>query len=111
VARPGLASQLAEIAGTYDIKGIGYDTWRIEELLTIMTEEGLDQLIEIMTPFRQDFVSMNGPMDRLEQLVLDRELVHGSNPILTDGRGIELPAGARSGRAEKAMQGEGARPD
>jgi phage terminase large subunit-like protein len=75
-----VAVKLAEIAGEFDIRGVGFDRWRIKDLQVILDEEGIDlPLAEI----GQGFQSMGPAVDALETLILDGDLAHGGNPLLT----------------------------
>lgn len=69
--------KIRELAATYVIKEAVYDDWRMTEMYTRLSGDGLT-----MVPFRQGNVSMNAPMTRLIELVNRRELAHGGNPVL-----------------------------
>ncbi|MBL8479358.1 MAG: phage terminase small subunit P27 family, partial [Sterolibacteriaceae bacterium] len=75
-----VARRLAPLLTEFDVKGIGYDRWRIQDLKTILTGEGIDApLIEL----GQGFKDMGPALDALEIAVLDGQLRHGGNPVLT----------------------------
>ena len=75
-----VARRLAQVAADFDIRGIGYDRWRIKQLQAVMAEDGFELPLQ---PFGQGFVDMAPAVDALERLVLARKLRHGNNPILT----------------------------
>ncbi|QIM48980.1 terminase large subunit [Pusillimonas sp. DMV24BSW_D] len=88
IALPGRAinklavlHQLHQIAGLYDIQGIAYDRWRIEDLNSLMGNEGVS--LPNLEPFGQGFKDMGPAIDELERRLLDRELKHEGNPVLT----------------------------
>jgi phage terminase large subunit-like protein len=80
IDRRAIARRLAEIASAYDVQGVAYDRWRIEDLNKVLADEGIDLP---MVPFGQGFQSMGPAVDALEVAIIDRRLKHGGNPILT----------------------------
>lgn len=80
IDRRSISRRLAEIASAYDVLGVAYDRWRIEDLKKILAEEGIDlPLVE----FGQGFVSMGPAVDALEVAIIDKRLQHGGHPVLT----------------------------
>ena len=72
--------RLAEITSAYDLRGVAYDRWRIEDLRKVLADEGIElPLID----WGQGFQSMGPAVDALEIAIIDRRLKHGGNPILT----------------------------
>lgn len=91
-----IVHRLAALASMYNIRGIAYDRWRLEDLQKLLSDEG----IEIpLTAFGQGFKSMGPAVDALETKILNRELKHPAHPILTwnvANAVIEMdPAGGR----------------
>jgi phage terminase large subunit-like protein len=80
IDRKAIACRIAEIASAYDVLGVAYDRWRIEDLKKILNDEGIDLP---MVDFGQGFVSMGPAVDALEVAIIDRRLKHAGNPILT----------------------------
>jgi phage terminase large subunit-like protein len=80
IDRRAIACRLAKIASLYDLRGLAFDRWRIEDLKTILAAEGIDLPL---TDFGQGFVSMGPAVDALEIAIIDRRLQHGGNPILS----------------------------
>ncbi len=72
-----IKAKVFELAGRYRIKEIAYDPWRATEICQAFQAEGLK-----MVEMRQGDKSMNGPVTEMERLVLERQLVHGGNPVL-----------------------------
>jgi phage terminase large subunit-like protein len=72
--------RLAEITKHYDLQVIGYDDWRFADLAKLMFDEGLDLPLR---PVRQGTKTMTPMVDELERAVIDREIVHDGNPVLT----------------------------
>jgi phage terminase large subunit-like protein len=80
IDKRAVALRLAEISGEFDIRGVGFDRWRIKDLQKILDDEGIFvPLVEI----GQGYQSMGPAVDQLETLVLDQQLRHGMNPVLT----------------------------
>ena len=80
IDRRAIACRLAEITSAYDVRGIAYDRWRIEDLKVILGAEGIDLPL---VDFGQGFISMGPAVDAMEVEIIDRRLKHGGNPILT----------------------------
>jgi phage terminase large subunit-like protein len=75
-----VALRLAELCAAFRPEAIAYDLWGLPELQRIMAEEGIDLSLK---PFGQGFKSMAPAMRAFEERVLNRELVHPRNPLLT----------------------------
>ncbi len=68
---------IVELPENINIQSIGYDRWRANELVTYLTDEGLN-----MVPFGQGFASMSTPSEALENIILSKAVNHQSNPVL-----------------------------
>jgi phage terminase large subunit-like protein len=75
-----VARKLAELHGQYDIKGVAFDRWRIEDLKRELDAIGCDVPLQ---PFGQGYRDMAPAVDALEKLAVDGNLRHGANPLLT----------------------------
>lgn len=95
--------QLAEIASMYDLQAIGYDRWRIEDLKMILEQEGISLPL---VPFGQGFKDMAPAVDEYERLLLDKQVRHVGNPVMTWCAANAVvttdPAGNRKIAKEKA---------
>lgn len=74
-----IALAVAEAAETYDLQLLAYDRWRINDFKREL--DGIGAQVP-MQPFGQGFRDMAPAVDKLEQLVAERKLRHGSHPIL-----------------------------
>ena len=74
-----IAMAVAEIAEEYDLQLLAYDRWRIADFKRELDNIGAQIP---MQPFGQGFKDMAPAVDKLEQLVAERKLRHGGNPIL-----------------------------
>ena len=94
-----IAQEIAEISKVYNIIGIAFDRYRIDDLRNAMDGIGLNSYIEKkdpkgnpivepsggirMVPWGQGYASMTGAVEALEGSILDRVLVHDGHPCLT----------------------------
>lgn len=97
---------LAELVGAcarYDVQSIGYDRWRIEDLKSLMADEGVELPLE---PFGQGFKDMSPALDEFERLLISNELRHEGNPVMnwniSNAVGDSDPAGNRKVTKERA---------
>lgn len=95
--------RLAEVAAMYDLVTVGYDRWRIEDMKLLLEEEGIELPLQ---PFGQGFKDMAPAVDELERLLLDAQLRHNGNPVMTwcaaNAVVVDDPAGNRKLSKEKA---------
>ncbi|OHC45949.1 MAG: hypothetical protein A2092_15470, partial [Rhodobacteraceae bacterium GWE1_64_9] len=75
-----VAQDIAEAAAEYDLQGLAYDRWRIEDLKRELANIGAELPLR---EFGQGFRDMAPAIDTLERLVAEGKLRHGGNPILT----------------------------
>jgi phage terminase large subunit-like protein len=96
IDRLAIIRRLAELASMFEIQGVAYDRWRIEDLQKLLVDEGIDLPI---TGWGQGFKDMSPAVDLLETAILNRELTHGRQPVLTwnvSNAVVEMdPAGSR----------------
>lgn len=104
-----VAQKLAELHGDYTIKGIAYDRWRIDLLVKQLDAIGVNIWIEgkdderagalRFVPWGQGFKDMAPAVDAIETSVIERNLKHNGNPVLTwcisNAMALTDPAGNR----------------
>jgi len=88
-----IADQLAKIGAKYQIVGLAFDRYRIDDMLNAMREIGLDAYVEgkdtgragflRMIPWGQGYKDMTPAVEALEVAILERVLVHDGHPCLT----------------------------
>lgn len=71
---------IAEILSDFDIHSIAFDRWRIDIFKKEMDAQGLNLPL---VPFGQGFKDMSPAIDALESGLLNSNLRHGMNPVLT----------------------------
>lgn len=105
VNKQAIIHRLAEIASMFDLQGVAFDRWRLEDLQKLLSDEGIEVPI---TPWGQGFKDMGPAVDALEAAILDRKLRHNGHPVLTWNAWnavVEIdPAGAR--KIDKAKSTE-----
>ena len=74
-----IARAVAEASERYDLQMLAYDRWRISDF---QRELGFIGARVPMKPFGQGYKDMAPALDRVEQLVAQRALRHGDNPVL-----------------------------
>jgi phage terminase large subunit-like protein len=74
-----VARKLAELHAQYDIKMLGYDRWRVEDLKRELGKVGTD--IPLL-PHGQGYKDFSHAVNELERCVVAGKLRHGGHPIL-----------------------------
>lgn len=87
-----VAKRIAEIREDYNILGLAYDRWRIEQLLVEFQRIGFDAYIEgkdkpydgalRLIPWGQGYRDMSPAVEALEASVVHRRFKHDGNPVL-----------------------------
>lgn len=102
--RLAIAKLLGEVRQAYDVQAIGYDRWRMEELLKLLADEGIPLPME---GFGQGFVTMGPAVDAFETALLSGMMQHNGNPVLNWEAGnvvVETdPAGNRKPAKNKSF--------
>lgn len=98
-----VVTQCAEILSLYDLQALAYDRWRIEDLKMILDQEGV---VLPLVPFGQGFKDMAPAVDEYERRLVDGQLKHRGNPVMTWNAANAVvmtdPAGNRKVAKEKA---------
>lgn len=81
VSKLAILRRLAELQSHFNIKKLGFDRWRIEDLIQLAEDEGIP--LPEMIPFGQGFKDMSPALDMFETALLNGEVVHDGHPILT----------------------------
>jgi phage terminase large subunit-like protein len=75
-----VALRLAELCAKYQPDAIAFDIWGITELERILSEEGIELPLK---QWGQGYKSMSPATKALEERVMNRQLWHDGNPVLT----------------------------
>jgi phage terminase large subunit-like protein len=89
-----VAQTLGELAATYDVQGVAFDRWRIDDLLKELEAEGVPSVRETkaekatgedlrLVDWGQGYRDMAPAVDALEASILERRFQHDGNPVLT----------------------------
>lgn len=89
---PGVvALKIAELCNQYNVLGMAYDRWRIDDLLREFDRAGLEAYVDKgdgkgsglrLIPWGQGFKDMAPAIDALELAVIERNIIHPSNHVL-----------------------------
>jgi phage terminase large subunit-like protein len=105
IDRLAIVRRIAQIAAQFDLQGIAFDRWRLEDLNKLLQDEGIEIPI---TPWGQGFKDMGPSVDALEAAILDRKLRQPSHPVLTWNCWNSVvqvdPTGARKIDKEKSSE-------
>lgn len=110
-ALPGMAinklaviKRIVEIAEVVDLQALGFDRWRIADLMMLAEGEGAS--LPFLQPFGQGFKEMAPALDQFETLLVNGELKHDGNPVMTwcaaNAVTVGDPAGNRKVSKERA---------
>jgi phage terminase large subunit-like protein len=111
-----IALFIAEMTQRYRVRGMAYDRWRINDILREFDRIGLQAYEDKdgsspgdglrLVPWGQGYKDMGPAIDALELAVIDRQLIHPDNPILTWNMANAIatmdPAGNRKLDKDKA---------
>lgn len=75
-----LAEQIAEALEDCNVACVAFDRWRMDLLKAEFDKRGINLPLE---PFGQGFQSMAPALDTLETVLLNEQMAHGNNPVLT----------------------------
>ncbi|MFA7218772.1 MAG: terminase TerL endonuclease subunit [Dehalococcoidales bacterium] len=88
-----VAERIGKIAVEYNILGIAFDRWRIDDLLNAMSKIGLEAYVDgkdearvgaiRMVPWGQGYASMTQAVEAMEVSILERKLIHDGNACMT----------------------------
>lgn len=81
INKKAVLHRLCELCAMFDIREIAYDRWRIEDLKALIEDEGLS--LPPLFAFGQGFKDMAPAVDEFERLMLDRQVMHDGNPVMT----------------------------
>lgn len=96
--------RLADVASRFDIQAVAYDRWRIEDLKVLIESEGIS--LPPLIAFGQGFKDMSPALDEFERRLLNAQLKHNGNPVMTwcaaNAVTTSDPAGNRKVAKDKA---------
>lgn len=81
VKKNAVLQRLVALHAQFGIEAVAYDRWRIEDLLALADTEGLD--LPPMVAYGQGYKDMAPAVDELERKLVEAEIAHDGNPVLT----------------------------
>lgn len=75
-----VCTDISDAIDGMDVKAVAYDRWRFDLLKKEIESIGLDLPL---IPFGQGFRDMAPALDTLETVLLNEQIAHGNNPVLT----------------------------
>jgi phage terminase large subunit-like protein len=91
-----VAQWLVDYCSQHNVRAVKFDRWRIDVLKAELARIGVDLPLE---PFGQGFKDMTPAVDSLENILVNCQMRHGMNPVLTmcaaNAVAIRDPAGNR----------------
>lgn len=75
-----VAKEMGDILSDCDVRMVAFDRWRFDLLKKELDEMGLALPLQ---PFGQGFKDMAPALDRLEEILLNDQMAHGANQVLT----------------------------
>lgn len=102
-----IAAKVGEILDLYEVQGIAYDRYRVDDLKAEMSD--LDIPTDVLVPWGQGYKDMSPAVEKVHELALAGKLFHGNNPVLTacvsNARITRDPAGNMKIDKSKAPSG------
>lgn len=103
INKKAVLQRLVEITTGFDVVAVAYDRWRIEDLKMLMEDEGVSLPL---VAYGQGFKDMAPAVDEFEERLLNDQLEHPGNPVLTwnaaNAVTVQDPAGNRKLSKERA---------
>ena len=105
VSKLEVLKHLVKLAGHFDLQLVGYDRWRMEDLVQLADDNGIT--LPEMKDFGQGFKDMSPALEKFETGLLDGSIVHPIHPVLTwaaaNAVPVMDPAGNRKLTKAKAI--------
>lgn len=80
IDKKAILFHIAECCSEYDVQAIGYDRWRIKDLLKIGDDEGVELPLK---EFGQGYKDMAPAVDEFERLLTGGQLRRPTHPVMT----------------------------
>lgn len=80
ISKLAVCRRIIELSERFDLKIIGYDRWRIEDLRQLLDDEGVSISLG---SYGQGYKDMAPAIDEFERLLLNGECFHDGNPVMT----------------------------
>lgn len=81
ISKRVVLQKLSAMCDFFEIIGVAYDRWRIEDLISMASDEGIT--LPPMLPFGQGYKDMSPAIEEFERMLLNGQVVHPGNKVLT----------------------------
>lgn len=81
ISKRTILQRLSGLCEFFEVIAVAYDRWRIEDLIAMASDEGIT--LPPMRPFGQGFKDMSPAVETFERMLLNGELVHDDNKVMT----------------------------
>lgn len=81
ISRRHVLMRMAQIFSQFDMQGLAYDRWRIEDLKQLAADDGVP--LPEMLAFGQGYKDMGPALDVFEAGLLNHTLAHNGHPVFT----------------------------
>ena len=80
ISKRVILQKLSAMCDFFEVVGVAYDRWRIEDLIALANDEGIT--LPEMKPFGQGYKDMSPAIEKFEQMLLNGEIVHPGHKVL-----------------------------
>lgn len=81
ISKLAVIKRLVELSSFFELQMVGFDRWRIEDLRALASDN--DIALPEMKAFGQGYKDMSPAIEAFETALLNGEVVHPGNPVLT----------------------------
>jgi len=81
ISKLHVLQRMLSICEVLDVQGVAYDRWRIADLKSLAADNSIE--LPPLVDFGQGFNSMSPAIEQFETLLLNGELCHPNNPVMT----------------------------
>ncbi len=81
ISKRVILQKLSAMCDFFEIIAMGYDRWRIEDLLQMAADDGIS--LPSMEPFGQGYKDMSPALETFETMLLNGEIAHNGHKVLT----------------------------
>lgn len=81
ISKRHVLQRVIQICDLFEVQSIAFDRWRIEDLIQLAADEGMN--LPPMIPFGQGYQDMGPAVDLFETAILNRTVAHNRHPVLT----------------------------
>lgn len=80
ISKRVILQKLSAMCDFFEIVAVAYDRWRIEDLLSLASDDGIS--LPEMTPTGQGYKDFSPAIETLERMLLNNEIVHAGHKVL-----------------------------